>query len=198
MDTELETLRDEYYALTQSSADRRWSVARLGAAVREVREAKALAAAVRAEKELEKARIAAERKNRSAARGSAEEFAKLAFTGNLSEDEAKMSFAVRSALRAVETEKTKVREFAEDLEKDSAYALEWSNDMFRVSATAKVARHLIRYFEAGVTWNEWREDALTEALRGAASPRASTSMTSNLMESFISAAWARVVKDNSF
>jgi hypothetical protein len=198
MNTELETLRDEYYALTHSSADRRWSVARLGAAVREVREAKALAAAVAAERELEKARITAEREDRIAARGSAEEFAKRAFTGNLSEDEAKMSFAVRDALRALETEKSKVREFAENMSKDSAYALEWSNEMFRVAANAKVARAMLSYFEMGVTWNEWYKDALSEALRGAASPRASTSMTSNLMEAFVSAAWARAVKDNGF
>jgi hypothetical protein len=186
-------LRNEYHVLTCEFADRRWGVARLTEEVAKLREAKAVKDTARAAEEARKAVEKAERDARIAARGSVEEFTTKR---DLEDSERKLSWLLRRAMGEIEHEAKKLKDFAKSMSENPLYALSWSKDVFDASAKAAVAKDLVGAFEAGVTFEEWQEEARLNAMRMARSPAMSTSPTSNLVDTYLCAAWADAASES--
>lgn len=186
-------LRNEYHVLTGYFSDKRWGLARLTEEVTKLREKREAADAQRAAEEAIKAAEKAERDARIAARGSVEEFVAKK---DLEESERKLSWLIRRALGAIEREETKLKDFAKSMSENPLYALSWSKDVFAVSANAAVAKELLKAFAAGATLEEWKEEARRNALRMARNPSMSTSPTSNLVDTYVCAAWADAASES--
>jgi hypothetical protein len=186
----LSELRDQYKELSGDFADGRWKEPRLAEEVSRLLEAKAEKEAKAAEVEAKKLAVKAEQEARIAERGTLEEFLSKRRSDMLSESDEKFAFLLRRAVWVIEQEKVAVTNFAKEVQENPIYALSWSKGLFEVTAKAKVAREMIFWFEAGRTYEGWIVNAQEEALRMARSPAMSTSPTSNLMETYIAAAWA--------
>jgi hypothetical protein len=187
-------LRDEYHELTPGgSVDSRWGIARLTEEVAKLREAKAAKDAARAAEETRKNAEKVERDARIASRGSVEEFVA---NRDLEESERKLSWLIRRALGAIEREEKKLKDFAKSMSENPLYALSWSKDVFETSAKAAVAKELLRAFEMGATFEEWQEEARRNAMRLARNPSMSTSPTSNLVDTYVCAAWADAASES--
>ena len=101
--------------------------------------------------------------------------------------------------------------FSADLAKDPAFALTWGTKAFAFAAQAKVYAGLLGWMDESAkraadgiaddgsfysaTLEAMHKEALRNALRGAASPARSTSITSNLMETEIVACWANTAEE---
>jgi hypothetical protein len=186
-------LRNEYHVLTGYFADKRWGLARLTEEVTKLREKREAADARRAAEETIKAAEKAERDARIAARGSVEEFVAKK---DLEESERKLSWLLRRAMGEIEREERKLKDFANSMSENPLYALSWSKDVFSVCAKAAVAKELLKAFEMGATFEEWQEEARRNAMRLARNPSMSTSPTSNLVDTYICAAWADAASES--
>lgn len=188
-------LRNEYHVLSGNFADKRWGLPRLTEEVAKLREAKAKVDAARAAQEARDAAEKAERAARIASRGSVEEFIAKK---DLEESERKFSWLIRRAIGEIEREKLKLESFTKSMSENPTYALSWSKDVFAAAARGAVARELINAFAAGATLEEWKEEARRNALRMARNPAMSTSPTSNLMDTYLGAAWADAAEETFF
>jgi len=189
----LSELRDQYKELSGDFADGRWKEPRLAEEVSRLLEAKAEKEAKAAEAERQK-QIAKEMKEaRIAARGPLEKFIQNRSSDFLSESDQRFAFSLRLAVSVIEQEKTSLEKFAKEVQETPSYALSWSKSLFEVVGKATVAKEMVKWFENGATYEGWVENAQSEALRKARSPAMSTSPTSNLMETYIAAAWADAV-----
>jgi hypothetical protein len=183
-------LSNEYHELIGCRADGRWSHDRLVQEVEKLREVRAVMKAKK-EAEKEKRRVAKEIcEARIAARGSLEEFIQYRNRDDLTEEDQKFAYALRRAVQNIEMEKSELEKFVVEVQKNPTYALSWSKGMFEVAGKAAVSREMIGWFEHGETYTAWIEYATKEALRRTRSPSMSTSPTSNLMDTYIAAAWA--------
>jgi hypothetical protein len=186
-------LGNVYHKLTGNFADRRWGLPRLQAEVSRLQEEKEIREAERIAAENHK-RIAQEiREARIARRGILNDFIHQRNSDQLNEEERRFAYALRRAVSLVEQQTNEVEKFANELRKNPTYALSWSKGLFEMTAKAEVARQMIHWFNQGGTFSGWVEEATKEALRKARSPSMSTSPTSNLMETYIAAAWADAV-----
>jgi hypothetical protein len=183
-------LRIQFQELSGRRADGRWSVDKLKESVQQLILENEKREAEVADREAKKAQIKAEQEARIAERGTLEEFLSKRRSDMLSESDEKFAFLLRRAVSVIEQEKVAVTNFAKEVQENPIYALSWSKGLFEVTAKAKVAREMIFWFEAGRTYEGWIVNAQEEALRMARSPAMSTSPTSNLMETYIAAAWA--------
>jgi hypothetical protein len=97
------------------------------------------------------------------------------------------------------TKLAELRAFGEKIAKGEAHqiahALSWGRTEYEAAATAQVTAEILLHLEKGVTPATIREHALREALRGARTVPSSTSQTSNLMEAYVTAAWAEIASD---
>jgi alanyl-tRNA synthetase len=192
-DANMFDLRNSYHELTGKFADQRWGLPRLQSEVSRLLGEKAAREAERLEAENQK-RIEKEiLEARIAQRGNLTEFIGLRNSDHLDEEEHRFAYALRRAVSLVEQEANEVEKFANELRKNPTYALSWSKGLFEMTAKAAVARQMIHWFNHGGTYSGWVEEATKEALRKARSPSMSTSPTSNLMETYIAAAWADAV-----
>jgi hypothetical protein len=184
----------QFETLSGYTADGRWSVQRLAEKVEELTKAAAEKAAQKAAEEKEK-QIANEiRKARIAARGSVNDFVELWSSSTASDDDRAFAYSLRRALHDIEREAKEIERFTEELRKSPTYALSWSKGLFELSGKAVVAHEMINWFEHGATFKEWLEHATDQAIGKARSPSMSTSPTSNLMDTYIAAAWADAAK----
>lgn len=191
--TDAFNLRNAYHELTGNFADRRWGLARLQTEVSRLQEEKETREAERIAAENQK-RIAQEiREARIARRGNLNDFIVLRNSDQLDEEDRRFAYALRRAVSLVEQEANEIEKFANELRKNPTYALSWSKGLFEMTAKASVAREMINWFNRGGTFSGWVEEATKEALRKARSPSMSTSPTSNLMGTYIAAAWADAV-----
>lgn len=187
-------LCNEYYKLTYGSqADARWGVARLTEEVSKLLAAKSVKDAARAVEEARKAAEKAERDARIASRGSVEEFIA---SKELEDSERKLSWLLRRAMGEIEREAKTLKDFAKSMSENPLYALSWSKEVFEKSARASVAKELLKAFEMGATFEEWQEEARRNAMRMARHPAMSTSPTSNLVDTYVCAAWADAASES--
>jgi hypothetical protein len=186
-------LHNEYHVLTGEFADKRWGISRLTEEVSKLLAAKSVKDAARAAEEARKAAEKAERDARVASRGSVEEFITKR---DLEDSERKLSWLIRRAMNDIEREVAKLKDFAKSMSENPLYALSWSKDVFDASAKAAVAKELVKAFEAGATFEEWQEEARRNAMRMARNPSMSTSPTSNLVDTYVCAAWADAASES--
>ena len=192
-DAILVELRNEYHVLTGYYADKRWGLPRLTEEVTKLREKREAANAQRAAEEAIKAAEKAERNARIAARGPVEEFVAKK---DLEDSEQKLSWLIRLAMGEIEREARKLKDFAKSMSENPLYALSWSEDVFEISAKAAVAKELLKAFEMGATFEEWQEEARRNSMRLARNPSMSTSPTSNLVDTYVCAAWADAASES--
>lgn len=192
-DAILVELRKEYHVLTGDFADKRWGFNRLAEEVAKLRAAKFIKDAARAAEEARNAAKKAERDARIVSRGSVEEFIAKR---DLEDSERKLSWLIRRAMGAIEREAKKLEDFAKSMSENPLYALSWSKDVFEISAKAAVAKELLKAFEMGATFEEWQEEARRNAMRLARNPSMSTSPTSNLVDTYVCAAWADAASES--
>lgn len=185
-------LRAEYQALTGSVAP----MAKTADLVAMVAAAKAKRD-VRLEREAAEAKAYNEaqeaRKDRKAARGTMEEFAKN-WTKDLAEDEGKMAYVTRSMLQAFEDLAGLKAEFDDRFETDPAYAVQWADALVKATGAVVVARTFTRCFESGMSFAEWN-DYVLENVRRSAGNGTSTSQMSNAVDKATLDAWVRAMKD---
>jgi len=86
----------------------------------------------------------------------------------------------------------KVAEFAERLLQDPAYTMEWSGVVFEDAAKIHIAKRALKWIESGKTIDQVKEESLRLTLDGAQFPPSSTSPSSNLMHTEITASWAKL------
>ena len=192
----LSELRNQYKELSGDFADGRRKEPRLAEEVSRLLEAKAEKKAKAAEVEAKKLAVKAEQEARIAARGPLEEFISKRSSDILAESDQRFAFSLRRAALAIEQEKVAVANFAKEVQENPVYALSWSKGLIEVTAKAAVAKEMTSWFEAGRTYEGWINNAQKEALRKASSPAMSTSPTSNLMETYMTAAWADAAQDD--
>ena len=192
----LSELRNQYQNLSGDFADGRWKEPRLAEEISRLLEAKAEKEAKAAEIEAQKLAVKAEQEARIAARGPLQEFISKRSSDILAESDQRFAFSLRRAVLAIEQEKVAVANFAKEVQENPIYALSWSKGLFEVTAKAAIAKEMVVWFEAGRTYEGWIKNAQKEALRKASSPAMSTSPTSNLMETYMTAAWADAAQDN--
>lgn len=90
---------------------------------------------------------------------------------------------------------TVLDKFTVDFAKNPAYALGWSNDVFRAAARVKIAQDLAKAFEnEGVTVVKIRALLSDRIVQRAKYPPQSTSPVSNLMEEYETAAYAEALE----
>jgi hypothetical protein len=186
-------LRNQYHELSGDFADGRWKEPRLKQEISRLLEVKAEKEAKAAEAEAQKLAAKAEREALITARGTLEEFILKRSSDMLSESDQKFAFSLRRAVSVIEQEKVAVAKFAKEVQENPSYALSWSKGLFELTAKAAVAKEMTYWFTLGGTYEGWVENAQSEALRKARSPAMSTSPTSNLMDTYIAAAWADAV-----
>jgi uncharacterized protein with von Willebrand factor type A (vWA) domain len=193
----LTELQNEYFKLSGSCADRRWKKETLLERLETLRERARVAEQQRIEAEAARQKLMDERQERIERRGSVEDF-----TSNWKkveddpEDEQKFRYMLRNALRTIDQEKSEIEKFVKNIQENPLYALQWSKSVFELSAEAAVAREMVEFFENGQTYSEWMKAANTEALRKARSPAMSTSPTSNLVDTYLAAAWADAAENS--
>lgn len=95
--------------------------------------------------------------------------------------------------RDIKKYEEETREFAAGFLLDPAYALEWSNDIFKTAARLHVATVVLAWIVKGETNIRERADELV--FRGARFPQASTSQSSNIMHTQVISAWATFVEE---
>lgn len=84
-------------------------------------------------------------------------------------------------------------EFSKGLKTDPVHALEWADGIFEGSARRQVfetVRDALAAPDSKATLVTLREYATRQALNGAKHPKQSTSTCSNLMNRYLTAAWA--------
>jgi hypothetical protein len=191
----LSELRNQYKELSGDFADGRWKEPRLAEEVSRLLKEKTKKETKAAEREARELAAKEAREARIAERGSLEEFLLKRRSDMLSESDEKFAFLLRNAVSLIDREKTALENFAKEVQENPTYALSWSKGLFELTAKASVAKEMIYWFTLGGTYEGWMEKAQSEALRKARSPSMSTSPTSNLMETYIGAAWADLVSD---
>ena len=97
--------------------------------------------------------------------------------------------------RTVDVETAKIAKFQEELAKDPAYALSWSNDVFQSAARLKVAKMLADAFSSGCTVEDIRDMLMDRVMHKSIYPTQSTSPTSNLIEQYELSAHAKFLSD---
>ena len=90
-----------------------------------------------------------------------------------------------------------IDQFKKKLDNGAAYAFEWSQSAFEAAAIIEVATPALEYLrgDAAATVDLVKESWTREALQRARSPEFSTSVTSNLMSTYRTAALAKLLDD---
>lgn len=78
---------------------------------------------------------------------------------------------------------------------DAHYALRWATGTFEFVALGCVAEQLLDALDKGTTLDVLRDECLRRALQGARSPEHSTSLASNMMAEYTTAAWAKLADE---
>lgn len=118
---------------------------------------------------------------------------------------AKLALTVRYCEQAIRNADATLQEFAERFANDPTYALEWGDSVYAAAATKKICasileiattetKHTGEPFEAEARWEYIRLSVTRDALRGARSPRNSTSPSANLMDRAMTAAYAEFIE----
>lgn len=191
-------LQSQFHTLSGFKADGRWSVQKLTEEVDELRKKDAERKAAVAEREEQDRLAHEERLARIEARGPLDEFVKSRHNETLSESDRKFASKLRRAVSVIECEQKELKKFAEQVVENPTHALSWSKGLFVLVAEAVVAREMVNWFERGGTFEGWVTHATKTALAKGRSPSMSTSPTSNLMDTFVAAAWADVAEDRWF
>lgn len=187
-------LRKEIKDLGGYDIDGRTTIADLEAGLESLRKKITEKQALIQAKEEAEAKAKAERLARIESRGPAEEFAEK--SNELKGEERKLAYIIRHALRVVSTKEEEIEKFNESMKSDPIYALSWGITQYVGFAKIRVMEELLRHFEYGCTFDDWKNYAIEQALRGARYPARSTSTTSNLMEQCITEAWGKHVEDD--
>ena len=102
----------------------------------------------------------------------------------------------RSIERKLDIAQTQIAEFKEKLNGDVAYTLSWSNAVFAAAAVESVCKSILAAIESGTaTLDNIRSTLSDQILHAAKYPPQSTSPTSNLMETYLTAAKAEILSD---
>jgi hypothetical protein len=86
--------------------------------------------------------------------------------------------------RKIDDAQNKLDKFKADFDKDPAYALSWSNGVFRHAAELQLFRQVLTALEGDASLAEITESLTSRVMHKSRYPAQSTSPTSNLMEQY--------------
>jgi hypothetical protein len=115
-------------------------------------------------------------------------------SNNTGADMSEVKLAARFQ-RIVDGEVAKIAKFQDELIKDPAYALSWSNGAFQSAARLRVAKMMADAFTDGWTVQDARDTLMDRVMHKSKYPAQSTSPTSNLIEQYELAAYAEFLGD---
>ena len=92
-----------------------------------------------------------------------------------------------------ESETAKIEKFTEELTKDPAYALSWSNGAFAAAAKLRVLNQIINALANDEPAENIKDSLMDRIMHKSRYPAQSTSPTSNLVEQYELAACAEIV-----
>jgi hypothetical protein len=192
----VETLRAEYFEMMGTRADKRWTLATLSQKVEELRAKRQARDAAAAAEEAKREALAAERRARAAARGSWEEFIALSNFRDETrpEDERRLVWVAHHVAGEMRQANAAIAELSAKLLSDPVNALSWSKGAFDAAAVLKVGEQVKHAILSGITYDEIKDHALRETLRGARWPERGSSFTSNAIHESVTAAWANLVE----
>lgn len=83
-----------------------------------------------------------------------------------------------------------IAKFENEVNANPSHALKWAQSTFEVAAKLEVSQHLLELFEGGKEYDKIRKIIKDRIMNKAANPAFSTSVTSNLMDTCLTAAYA--------